>query len=300
MRKIKFQNQDCILIENNKIQLVLSQSVGPRILGFNFQGAKNILAEIPDFTTPLPDGSRYQIFGGHRLWMSPEHMPLTYDHDNLPVEIITNQNMVNIKKKIELRTGMEKTLRIQLDPEAAKVDIEHNLKNCGLEQNQCAAWAITQFKTGGVAIMPQSEHDSGLLPNRSLALWPYTDVSSSRFRWGNEFILVDANMDSPFKIGFRNLRGWLAYWLDGILFVKHAPYYDGSEYYDMGSSSECYCNDQFLELETLSPKTTLQPGDSITHTETWELFADVARPENEKDVSVLVEKFGLDKKNKLR
>lgn len=295
MRPVKFQNQDCFLLENKRIQLILAQSIGPRILGLNLFGKTNLLAELPDFKTPLPDGSDYHIFGGHRLWMAPENLRLTYDHDDHPVEIRTSQNTVTVKKKIEKRTGIEKTLRIQVDPTDAKIEIEHILKNCGNQPLACAAWAITQFKTGGVAILPQSNVDTGLLPNRSLVFWPYTDVSSPRFRLGNEFILVDAVMDVPFKVGFPNSRGWLAYWLNGCLFVKRASYDTQAKYYDWGSSSECYCNDRFLELETLSPKTTVQPGDSITHKETWEIFEDGARPETEEDASMLLKEYGLEK-----
>ena len=293
MQKIKFQNQDCFLIENKKIQVVLSQSVGPRILGFNLQGAKNILAEIPEFKTSLPDGSHYQIYGGHRLWIAPEQMPLTYDHDNQPVRITNNHNTITIKKQIETQSGIEKILKIQLDPDIANVEIGHFLKNCGNQPIKCATWAITQLKPGGVAILPQSNLDSGLLPNRSLALWPYTDFSSPRVRWGNDYILVEANMDFLFKVGCPNPRGWLAYWIDGCLFVKRAPYDAQANYYDMGCSSECYCNDQFLELETLGPKTKLNPGESVSHVEIWELLENVSRPENEVDVAMMVENLGI-------
>ncbi len=61
----------------------------------------------------------------------------------------------------------------------------------------------------------------------------------------------------------------------------------------MGCSSECYCNDQFLELETLGPKTKLNPGESVSHVEIWELLENVSRPENEVDVAMMVENLGI-------
>ena len=36
---------------------------------------------------------------------------------------------------------------------------------------------------------------------------------------------------------------------------------------------ECYCNDVFLELETLSPTWELPPGEEVQHQERWELMA---------------------------
>ena len=101
-------------------------------------------------------------------------------------------------------------------------------------------------------------------------------------------------MDGSFKVGFPNPRGWLAYWMNDTLFVKRASYEAGAKYYDFGSSSECYCNNSFLELETLAPIGKLAPGESATHTETWELYADIDFPENEDVVQAIVEKLGLE------
>jgi len=92
------------------------------------------------------------------------------------------------------------------------------------------------------------------------------------------------------KIGFPNPRGWLAYWLSGTLFVKRAGFDPQSDYYDFGSSSECYCKDAFLELETLGPKTTLNPGGSTQHLETWELYAGVEWPDNLDDLIQFIER----------
>jgi hypothetical protein len=68
----------------------------------------------------------------------------------------------------------------------------------------------------------------------------------------------------------------------------------GAEYYDFGSSSECYCNDQFLELETLAPVTTIAPGAVVTHVEAWNLYENVVRPRDEQDAQTLVEQLELE------
>jgi hypothetical protein len=119
-------------------------------------------------------------------------------------------------------------------------------------------------------------------------------MSNKQVSWGKRYILIRAEMDSPFKVGYPNPRGWLAYWLDGVLFVKRAIFDPQAKYYDFGSSSECYCNDKFLELETLAPIHKLEPGASATHTETWELYTDVEFPKDEGTVQGIVEKLGLE------
>ena len=46
-----------------------------------------------------------------------------------------------------------------------------------------------------------------------------------------------------------------------------------AKYPDFGSNFEIFANDNFLELETLSPLLTVAPGDSIEHVEEWYLLS---------------------------
>ncbi|HZM22749.1 MAG TPA: hypothetical protein VFC02_13455, partial [Anaerolineales bacterium] len=216
----------------------------------------------------------------------------TYIPDDDPVEIVSIENGLSTTQKT-LPTGLQKSMEIILSGKS-QVIITHRVTNLGSSNITCAPWAITQFKTGGAAILPQSKSDAGVLPNRSLALWSYTDMSNKNVLWGREYILVSAQMESPFKVGFSNPRGWLAYWLNGTLFVKHANYKAQVEYYDFGSSSECYCNDQFLELETLAPITSIPPNETVSHVETWDLYKDIDCPRDENETRVLVEKLNLE------
>ena len=294
MNTTKFLDLDCVPLENASLSLLVAQSVGPRIVSLRFKGGENLFAELPDFTAERPDGEMYHFYGGHRLWHAPEQMPRTYVPDDQPVDIIPMRNGLSITQQVETQTGIEKSIQISLADDKPQVILRHTLTNRGLWPVECAPWTITQVKTGGVAILPQSWEQTGYLPNRSLALWPYTDIASPHVSWGNNLILVRAQMQTAFKVGFPNPRGWLAYWLGGTLFVKRAAFDAQAAYYDFGSSSECYCNDKFLELETLASISMLAPGESTTHTETWELYANVDFPADEAAVQALVEKLGLE------
>jgi hypothetical protein len=289
----KFLDLDCVSLENAALSLLVTRSVGPRILSLRFNGGENLFAELPDFVTERPDGEIFHFYGGHRLWHAPECTLRTYIPDDAPVESVPTQNGLLVTQPVEVQTGIEKSIHISLVADKPQVIVRHTLTNRGLWPLECAPWAITQFKTGGVAILPQAQLQNGFLPNRSLALWPYTDIASPHVTWGNRYILVRAEMEKPFKVGFPNPSGWLAYWRDGTLFVKRAAFDVQAEYYDFGSSSECYCNDRFLELETLAPKGRLEPGESAAHTETWELFANVDSPKDENAVQNSIENLGL-------
>jgi hypothetical protein len=291
---VNFLGHECVSLENKKIQLLVSRSIGPRILSLRFADGENLLAELPDFVIDCPGSGIFHAYGGHRLWHAPEQSNRTYLPDDSPLDIVPVENGYLVTQDVEAKTGLQKSMEICLQGDQPKVVITHRLSNLSLWPVMCAPWAITQLKTGGVAVLPQSCEETGLLPNRSLAIWPYTDLASPNVTWGRNTILVSAAMDTPFKIGFPNPRGWLAYWLNGTLFVKRAKYEAQSSYFDFGSSSECYCNDKFIEMETLAPISTIEPGGSVTHVETWELFGGIDRPRDEKDVQSLVQKLGLE------
>jgi hypothetical protein len=284
---------DCISLENESLRLEIARSIGPRILGLSFRKGPNLLADLPGFTTFRPDGKAYVFYGGHRLWLSPEDAILSYSLDDHPVEILPIENGIRITKPTETETGIEKTLQIVLPDQSPEVILTHQLKNCGPILVRYAPWVITQFRTGGIAILPMNDADTGFLPNRNLVLWPYTDLGNRNVQLGRQYLMINAAMESPFKIGFANPVGWLAYWLEETLFVKSAGYTSGAAYPDFGCSSECYCNDQFVELETLGPLQEIQPGGSIRHVETWQFFHAPARPGDESAVKRLIEQFEL-------
>ena len=293
MQTVDYYGYKCSPLTNGVVRLLVAQDLGPRILSFGFEGRENLFALLPDFVTNCPGVGLFHFHGGHRLWCAPEEPIHTYLPDDKPVEIMPVDEGLLITQPTEPRTGLQKSIEIRLQDDCALVTLTHRITNRGTESVDFAPWAITMFRTGGVAVLPQSRRDTGLLPNRSLTLWPYSNITNPNVQWGDDLVLIQAGMESAFKVGFPNPRGWLAYWLENTLFVKHADFHPHAQYFDFGSSSECYCNGQFLELETLAPMLTIAPGDSAAHVETWELYESVKRPNSEEDAQALAHRLGL-------
>jgi hypothetical protein len=63
----------------------------------------------------------------------------------------------------------------------------------------------------------------------------------------------------------------MGYWLDGVLFTKRFDAQESARYPDFGCNVESYCNDEFIELESLGALTLLAPGQTLIHTELWEV-----------------------------
>jgi len=277
-----FAGYDCLRLENDALALWITQSVGPRIIGLALQGGDNLFASLPGITIPCPGKGDYQLRGGHRLWYAPEDPPRTYLPDDAPVALAETDRGIRVTQPPEAQTGIQKSLTITLPGQEARVVVDHVLHNLGDQPVELAPWAITQLKPGGVAVLPQATNavdEYNVLPNRHIVLWPYTPITSPYITWGDRYVFVKATMQSgALKIGFPNPVGWLGYAIEDTLFVKRAAYQPDATYFDRQSSSECYCNAHFVELETLGPRTTLAPGESAAHRETWTLYAKVSCP----------------------
>jgi hypothetical protein len=95
-------------------------------------------------------------------------------------------------------------------------------------------------------------------------------------KFGDEFILFRADpLLPPFKIGYFSTHGWMAYWLDGVLFRKTFHIQTSLPYPDNNCNAEMYCNNRFVELESLGPLTKLLPGALLEHVEIWELDPEI-------------------------
>ncbi|MEY3150514.1 MAG: hypothetical protein RLY92_741 [Chloroflexota bacterium] len=282
----------CWRLRNSTVELIATSDVGPRVMRFAFVGGENVLCELPD-TLGKTGGTQWRNYGGHRLWHAPESRPRTYHPDNTPVLVQVLDDGIRLTQPAEPTTGIQKELQLTLDPHAAQATLHHRLTNQNLWPVTLAPWAITVMAAGGVAVFPlapRGSHSTDLLPNSSLSLWSYTDMSDARWTWGRQYVLLrqDPAAQTPQKAGGPVPAGWAAYWRAGQLFIKSFPFRPGAEYPDRGCSFETYTDAQILELESLGPLTTLQPGASVEHVEHWHLVRDVPPVGREADVTAHV------------
>ena len=273
-------------LKNDFLELeYLTESL--RISGLTPKGKKNLFADLshqPPVSTPYGD---FYFRGGHRLWHSPEAMPRTYAPDTGELQITELPDGVILETQTEPGTGIRKRIEIRLAAGQPSVTLTHTLINDGLWPIELAPWTITQFRLGGTAILPLpvgNVDPSGLLPNRSLSFWPYARLTDPRLSLRDEFSLFQAEADDPFKMGYFNSHGWLAYWVDGVLFRKSFGAQTDVKYPDNNCNAELYCNDEFVELESLSPLVTLNPGGSTQHVETWDVFEKSTLPDELKEI----------------
>ncbi len=256
-------------LENNSLRVDYLTTVGPRIIGLYAKQANvELLVQTPDIHWTTPHGE-YYLYGGHRIWKAPEDSFYNCPEDH--VTVVAEKDGVTLRSGIDA-SGLQKEISFCLDEN--RVLLTHRITWHGSEPIELAPWTITQLPLGGMAILPQSSVAAGSMPTRSLALFPYASITDQRLELHDDLILVHGSADRKiFKVGSYNPYGWAAYMLEKALFIKRFPVGDFRMLPDMGSNVEVYVSDSpYLELETLGPLVSLNPGESVTFEETWEVI----------------------------
>lgn len=303
MQKITYENLrysnfgNCLKISNGVIEAIVTLDVGPRVIRFGLVGKENMLFEDTDrnmknsgdvIEAVFGKGSEFYNYGGHRLWMSPEDMPLTYYPDNDPVQYEKIENGVLLTPPPQRINDVQVKIEISMPEGKNKLSLKHYITNIGDTTKTKSAWSLTVLGQGGLEIVPQPQNDTGLLPNRVLSLWPYTDLSDDRVFWGKKYITLrqDKEIASAFKIGINNLREWAAYINHGCMFIKRYKNNPAGNYPDFGTSFETYTNNFIIEMETIGEITNITPGSTIFHSEEWEIVGNVDRPEPNDEITI--------------
>lgn len=266
---------DCIKLSNGHVDVIVTTTVGPRILFYGRSGGRNVLGEFPENKVETALGT-WKPYGGHRLWVWPEVFPGTYAPDNSPIEHRAEGDHTLVLHAPKDAAGMEKQIRITLAAHGSKVKLEHSVTSHNYWPVDVAVWAISIVQSG-VGIMPRvpfKTHDEYAPVTQPLALCAFTDLQDPRFTLGLKYILLraDAAKSNSQKIGLRNKEGWCAHLLDDTLFVKRFDHENRSGYPDYGVNNEIYVEGAFMEVELLGPRRVVWPGESLHMGEEWHLF----------------------------
>lgn len=285
---------NCYKLSDEKIELIVTTDVGPRIIYCGLVGGENVFY-VDERVLGQTGADTWVNYGGHRLWHAPEDPIRTYVPDNSPVAFKETARGVEFVQDTEKLTGIRKSIHIEITPQSS-VLVDHLLHNHSDDEVSLAVWGLSVMKAGGVGILPlppRGEHPRDLLPNTTLIAWPYTDFSDPRFTFGREYLLLqqDSEATTPQKIGGLIRDGWLGYLNAGTLFIKKFGWTDHGTYPDLGCNAEMFTNAVMLEVESLSCMHRLRSGTSVQHREEWSLHNDVSVLQTADDVRVNVLPF---------
>jgi hypothetical protein len=266
---------NCYRITNGEVEAIVTADIGPRIMRFGFVGGQNVFKEFADQLGKSGE-TDFQLRGGHRLWKAPEDPVASWAPDNVPVEVTVTKSGVVALEPVEPLTKLQKEITVEMADTGTAVVVRHRLINRGLFPLEFSAWAMSMMAPGGTAITgfpPRGKHPQQLEATNPLVMWAYTDLSDPRWKFTRKYMMLrqDPANAEPQKLGLFNRKTWVAYVLNGEMFLKQAQADPALPYPDFGCSFETFTNNEFLEMETLGPLTKVPPGASVTHVENWSL-----------------------------
>lgn len=269
LEEVTFEGHGGVRLEWGSSAVVVTTSVGPRVLGLLDDGS-NVMAVLPDAVLERPDGAPYRFYGGHRLWAAPEEPAVTYAPDDRPCAVTELGGGVRVEAPPD-GAGLVKALEVRRHGDGWLVG--HELRNEGDRPLHVAPWAITQLRPGGRATLPLGPRGAGPQADRALVLWPYTDLDDPRLAFAAGEVEVGAAPGSsgPVKVGAAPGEGRVSYRLGDLVFEKRVEFEAGGDRPDRGAAVQVFAREQFCELETLGPLHDLAPGASATHREAWTL-----------------------------
>lgn len=266
-----------IRLWNDSIEVLVTTDVGPRIVAYKTHKGENVFKLYDDQLGTMNE-EHWCIRGGHRLWLAPEDEVISYHLDNSPV----TWSQKNPASELEIESiqqrpqKLRKTLGLSVAQSGSRVTVRHTVTNESDLPITLATWGLSVMQPGGMEIIPQpplGEHPHDLLPNRGMVLWPYTDMSDIRWTFGRKFWLLRQAADHPpTKVGLAHRERWIGYVLGDSLFIKTFSHEPGANYPDGGCNFETFTNTEMLEIESLGPLVTLNPGAFTSHVENWFLF----------------------------
>lgn len=294
----------CLSISNGVIEALVTIDIGPRIISFSFIDDKNVMQDNRSVFAPVEGeafdkhyykGAKWENYGGHRLWTSPESLPETYYPDCQPVDYTIKGNTVTFTPPKQIENGIALNFEITMEENSNQMTVLHKGQNISKETKEFALWALSVMTTGGVEIIPLNTRDTGLLSNRRIVLWPYAKALDSRFYLGEKYVTLkqDVNATCPFKLGTDCEAGIGYYSLDDVVFSKKYTHDINAVYPDGGVSYETYTNESFLEFETLGALKTVAPQEVVTHKEIFTLYHKPCEfdPRNEDSIDEFISKL---------
>jgi hypothetical protein len=266
--RVAFEGHDCVRLADEMAAVLVTVSAGPRVLGLVGREG-NLMAVLPESGLDLPDGGRFRLLGGHRLWAAPEVPAVTYQPDERPCAALEVEGGVRVEAPVD-GAGLAKAIEVRRTASGWTVD--HVLRNESAAPVEAAPWAITQLRPGGEAELPMAPAGPGPQADRALVLWPYTDPADPRIRIHRDAVRIRAEPGPSLKVGAAPSEGRASYRFGGVVFEKRASVDPSAAYPDRGAAVQVYLCEEFCELETLGPLRVLEPGDSASHREEWRLL----------------------------
>jgi hypothetical protein len=286
IKEIEYKNfGKCLEITHHELECIITLDLGPRIISFKRKGKENVFFEDSNrivseqgafFDQNYGIGTKWFIYGGHRLWSSPQDM-FSYYPDNDQITYQVKDCKLLLFQKVQKATNLELMLEIDFSI-CNKLKIYHRITNRGTEEKKLSPWALTVLKGNGIEILPLPKNKTDLSPQRFYSLWDFGGkANDERLYFGDKYFVMkhDPNNKIMLKIGLKIVDNCALYLLENDVFIKEFEYNENFVYPDNNVNFETYEDHRFIELESLGEYKNLKTNEYVEHTEFWSLWDNI-------------------------
>ena len=260
---------DCCLIANGRVEAVVVPAIG-RVMQLRLKGE----AEGAFWANRALDGqlhdaasSEWMNFGGDKCWPAPQSAwpqhqgrdwPPPVACDALPVAAVVVERGVVLTSPVDPGYGIQVVRHVELDAGKPIMRIATQFRKLSGGAVRVGVWSITQ--------MSDPERVCIQLPEASKFASGYVrllEAEPADLKIDGRLLSLRRHARQQVKVGS---DGSSMAWLGKNCVVRIDTGIRPGDYPDGGCVTEVYTNPdplQYVELETLGPLTTMNPGDRI-------------------------------------
>jgi hypothetical protein len=205
---------------------------------------------------------------GSTLWTAPQSAwgwPPSEVFDKNEYTVKNTGRILKMVSQPDSKSGFQLEKKWRLVG-ADVVQVDYKIRNISSKPKSVGAWEVTRVPSGGIVLFPQGE--SGKVPKSTLIPDPQKD--------GVNWISVSkAPLANHVKLFSTAGEGWLAYVIDGLLFIKQFPDTHPVKYAPEQGEVEVYFHKDksYIELENQGEYELLEPGKTLNYRVNWRLVA---------------------------
>jgi len=275
MIKSEIRNTDrgrMLFLTDGRTEVGCSLDFGIRISHLSVAGMDNIFYEQPsDGCDGLTTDGGWKIYGGHRVWNTPED-DSCYGAEDRSVEYELGDEGVALRQPVDLMRKIAKEVDVRILSDG-RIEVTNIIRNLSDEVLETAAWGVSTL-TGGRAEI-DFEKAGGVVggqPARYVSLWGDTNIADERVTWSRNHLSAQYRaIPDYFKIGLYTKSGKAFYYNKGQKFTLEFGTDDFGNYPDNGCNFEMWLHSRCMELESLGKVSSLSKGECATHVEYWKI-----------------------------
>lgn len=265
--------ENCIHITNTVFEAVITTDVGPRIVRYGRVGGPNMLW-LDEYTAGQTEETKtWRAYGGHSFdavvngesFLPPENSPVAYE---LGKDCVKFHDID--------KNGIVKTISVRMCRRGG-LEIKETITNATSELCTVTVNGNTLLHGGGVAALPLREDDAVLCGS-----------VCPEIERGENLAMIehDESESNGFKLHFGLDELWCGYFSKGNLFIMTSPKMEDA--YANGVNLSLEATPRRFCMSSYSPEKVLQPGESILHTEVWNIFTNMPSPCCEEEATAML------------